>query len=200
MAPFNAAGINNTFFYYSGHLGQTSYKQDFSFTCTHANPIGYSVTDTTDNTAGAFTGTTMICDTNHNHSTKNIAIGDVISGANIVTGTTIPHVNVHGNLKKYTISQAPSAEVADSTTITFTRPSFTSDKFTQVTGQGATASDMQTSSIVTYDNLKTEISGTSVVISGQITVRHGYDHYNETTNVLGYTYITLNINDILNHL
>ena len=90
--------------------------------------------------------------------------------------------------------------MADSTTITFTRPSFTSDKFTQVTGQGATASDMQTSSIVTYDNLKTEISGTSVVISGQITVRHGYDHYNETTNVLGYTYITLNINDILNHL
>ena len=77
---------------------------------------------------------------------------------------------------------------------------FTADDFTQVTGQSATVTvgtgSVTQDSIVTYKNLTTTIDNTaspnSVVISGKITIDHGYD-------AGGHTYITLNINDILNH-
>ena len=78
---------------------------------------------------------------------------------------------------------------------------FTEDDFTQVTGQGATITShggsVQQDSVVTYKNLLATIdndaSPNSVVISGKITIEHGYD-------AGGHTYITLNINDILNHV
>ena len=74
---------------------------------------------------------------------------------------------------------------------------FEAADFTQVTGQSSTLTDDTIPSIVTYDNLTTTIdndaSPNSVVISGQITITHGYD-------AGGHTYITLNINDILNHV
>jgi len=77
---------------------------------------------------------------------------------------------------------------------------FTSDDFTQVTGQGATITShggsVQQDSVVTYNNLAYTIDNTvspnSVVITGNITIEHGYD-------AGGHTYITLNVNDILNH-
>lgn len=75
---------------------------------------------------------------------------------------------------------------------------FTSEDFTQVTGQSATITShggsVQQDSVVTYNNLTRTIDNTaspnSVVISGKITIEHGYD-------AGGHTYITLNINDIL---
>tara|TARA_R100000234_G_C4995819_1_gene177866 strand:+ start:260 stop:1333 length:1074 start_codon:yes stop_codon:yes gene_type:complete len=78
---------------------------------------------------------------------------------------------------------------------------FTADDFTQVTGQGATITNgpgsVTQESLVTYKDLTTTIDNTaspnSVVISGKITIEHGYD-------AGGHTYITLNVNDILNHL
>ena len=81
-----------------------------------------------------------------------------------------------------------------------TSGTFTVDDFTQVTGQGATITNhggsVQQDSIVEYSNLTTTIDNStatkSVVISGKITIDHGYD-------AGGHTYITLNVNDILNH-
>jgi len=112
-----AASINNAFLYYSKPQGATSYQQDFSFTCTHANDIS--------------------------------------------------------------IDQ-----------------SFVAARFTQVTGQGSTLTEDTVDSVVTYNGLSVVIdnvaSPNTVVISGKITIRHGYD-------AGGHTYITLNINDILNH-
>tara|TARA_R100001082_G_scaffold60861_2_gene33847 strand:- start:8466 stop:9527 length:1062 start_codon:yes stop_codon:yes gene_type:complete len=73
---------------------------------------------------------------------------------------------------------------------------FTADDFTQVTGQSSTNTDPTVASIVSYDNLTYTIDNSpspkTVVISGEITIKHGYD-------AGGHTYITLNINDILNH-
>jgi len=77
---------------------------------------------------------------------------------------------------------------------------FTADDFTQVTGQSATITNgpgsVTQESLVTYKDLTTTIDNTaspnSVVISGKITIEHGYD-------AGGHTYITLNVNDILNH-
>jgi hypothetical protein len=72
---------------------------------------------------------------------------------------------------------------------------FTSADFTQVTGQDSTLSEETVDSTVQYRNLSYTIDNTgtqSVIISGQISVTHGFD-------AGGHTYITLNINDILNH-
>ena len=132
----------------------------------------------------------MTLDTNYD--TKHTAIGDIISGTSIVSGTTITAVNVGANKKVYTISQAPSAEVADGATITFTKPSFTSSSFTQATGTSSTLTDTSISSAIEYSALNTEIrSGLkSVEVSGNLKITHGYDSG-------GHTYLTLNINDIL---
>ena len=185
---------------YFGDTKLQSNKHAFAFTVTHSNDIGYSVTDTTNT---AFTGTTMLCDTNHNASTKNIRVGDIISGTNIVAGTTITAVNVDANLKKYTISEAPSASVPDETTITFTRPSFTSDSFTQartgttVTNPKSLDNYPEIDSLIEYTDLTTTIdnnaSPNEVLIRGIIQITPGYD-------IGGRTEVTLNINDILNHI
>lgn len=172
--------------YFSGPKGEFS-TVPFSFIVTSGTNISTSVTDTVD---GAFTGTTMTLDTNY--ATKHTAVGDIISGTSIVSGTTITAVNVGGVNDRYTISQAPSAEVADGATITFTKPSFTPSSFTQVTGQSSTLTDTAIDSIIEYSGLKAEIrSGLrSVEISGNLKIVHGYDSG-------GHTYLTLNINDIL---
>ena len=81
-----------------------------------STPLSYSTTDTVD---GAFSGTTMTMDTIW--ASKKIEVGDTISGTNIVVGTTITQRDVGDDDKVYTISDAPSAEVPDGTTITFTR-------------------------------------------------------------------------------
>jgi|TARA_B110000211_G_scaffold39038_2_gene39948 hypothetical protein len=68
-------------------------------------------------------------------------------------------------------------------------------RFTQVTGQSSTLSETTLPSIITYDNLNVAINNTgvqSVVISGKISIVHGYDSG-------GHTSVKLNINDILNH-
>ena len=172
--------------YFSGAKGSSS-NVSFSFVATSSTNISTSVTDTVD---GAFTGTTMTLDTNYD--TKHTAIGDIISGTSIVSGTTITAVNVGANKKVYTISQAPSAEVADGATITFTKPSFTSSSFTQATGTSSTLTDTSIGSTIEYSALNTEIrSGLkSVEVSGNLKITHGYDSG-------GHTYLTLNINDIL---
>lgn len=112
-----SAGVNSSFFYYSGTRGSSSLEQEFAFTCTHS--------------------------------------------ANIT---------------------------ADGT--------FTVDDFTQVTGQSSTLTEDTIVSAVSYKNVTTTIdnavSPKSAVISGKITIRHGYD-------AGGHTLITLNVNDILNH-
>jgi len=68
---------------------------------------------------------------------------------------------------------------------------FPLSRFTQVTGQGSTLTDDTIPSIVTYDNLAVTIDNTtspkSAVVSGQITITHGYD-------AGGHTYITLDAN------
>jgi len=73
---------------------------------------------------------------------------------------------------------------------------FTSARFTQVTGQDSTLSDDTIASVVTYNGLNitinNDVSPNTVVISGNITIQHGYDSG-------GHTLIQLNINDILNH-
>lgn len=67
--------------------------------------------------------------------------------------------------------------------------------FTQ-TIVGASSSDTTIDSRVTYDNLKyvinNAVSPNTIVITGQITIAHGYDAGGETR-------ITLNVNDILLH-
>ena len=77
-----------------------------------------------------------------------------------------------------------------------TDQAFTSARFTQVTGQGSTLSDSAIASVVTYNGLSIVIdndaSPNTVVISGRITIQHGYDSG-------GHTLVQLNINDILNH-
>tara|TARA_R110000824_G_scaffold19621_10_gene75599 strand:+ start:298 stop:1353 length:1056 start_codon:yes stop_codon:yes gene_type:complete len=73
---------------------------------------------------------------------------------------------------------------------------FTSDDFTKVTGQSSTLTNSTVNSLVSYNALSIVIDNTaspnSVVISGKTTIQHGFD-------AGGHTYITLNINDILNH-
>ena len=76
---------------------------------------------------------------------------------------------------------------------------FTYADFTQVTGQSSTLDLVRHPLVdanVTYKNLKYKIDNTAspktVVITGQLDIKHGYD-------AGGHTYITLNINDILNH-
>ena len=81
-----------------------------------STPLSYTVTDTVD---GAFSGTAMVMDTSH--ATKKVVVGDTVSGTNITAGTTIVAINVGSNVKAYTLSVAPSAQVADAATITFTR-------------------------------------------------------------------------------
>lgn len=110
------ASVTNAFYYYSGARGTTTYKQDFSFTCTHDDDIS-------------------------------------------LDGT------------------------------------FTSDDFTKMTGRSSTLTNPMVDSLVSYSALSIAIDNTgiqSVIISGKITIKHGYD-------AGGHTYITLNINDILNH-
>ena len=73
---------------------------------------------------------------------------------------------------------------------------FTAADFTQVTGQSSTLTDTTLDSVVSYNELSYVIDNTvspnTVVITGEITIVHGFD-------AGGHTYITLNINDILNH-
>jgi hypothetical protein len=76
---------------------------------------------------------------------------------------------------------------------------FTHADFTQVTGQSATLDTVRHPLVdarVTYKNLTYKIDNTvnpnTVVITGKLDIKHGYD-------AGGHTYITLNINDILNH-
>lgn len=114
-----SSGVGSDHFIYSKVRGATSYKQEFSFTCTHTGDISF----------------------------KNVA--------NVI----VP---------------------AD---------------FTQ-TIVGASPSDTTIDSIVTYDKLEyvinNAVSPNTVVITGIITVLHGYDAGGETR-------ITLNVNDILLH-
>ena len=81
-----------------------------------STPLSYTVTDTVD---GAFSGTAMVMDTNH--TTKKVVVGDTVTGTNIASDTVVSAVNVGSNLKAYTLSKSPTSEVADGTTITFTR-------------------------------------------------------------------------------
>ena len=81
-----------------------------------STPLSYSVTDTVD---GAFSGTAMVMDTDH--TTKKVVVGDTVTGTNVASDTVVTAVNVGSNLKAYTLSKSPSAEVADTATITFTR-------------------------------------------------------------------------------
>lgn len=76
---------------------------------------------------------------------------------------------------------------------------FTSADFTQVSGQSSTL-DLNIHPLVAaeidYSELSYTIDNTAspktVAISGKLNIKHGYD-------AGGHTYITLNINDILNH-
>ena len=61
----------------------------------------------------------MVMDTNH--TTKKVVVGDTVTGTNIASDTVVSAVNVGSNLKAYTLSKSPTSEVADGTTITFTR-------------------------------------------------------------------------------
>ena len=73
---------------------------------------------------------------------------------------------------------------------------FTSADFTQVTGQSSTLTDTAIDSEVEYSDLSitinNDVSPNTVRIEGYLKIKHGYDSG-------GHTYITLNINDILNH-
>jgi hypothetical protein len=61
----------------------------------------------------------MVMDTDH--TTKKVVVGDTVTGTNIASDTVVNAVNVGSNLKAYTLSKSPTSEVADGTTITFTR-------------------------------------------------------------------------------
>jgi hypothetical protein len=76
---------------------------------------------------------------------------------------------------------------------------FTPADFTRVTGQGSTLDAGRHPLVdaeITYTDLSYTINNTvspnTVTISGKLNIKHGYD-------AGGHTYITLNINDILNH-
>jgi len=83
---------------------------------TTSQALGYSITDTVN---GAFSGTTMTMD--NDHDAKKVVVGDAVTGTNIADNTTVAAVAVGSNKKVYTLSLTPSAEVADEATITFTR-------------------------------------------------------------------------------
>jgi hypothetical protein len=76
-----------------------------------------------------------------------------------------------------------------------TDQAYVSDRFVQVTGQDSSLEETTIPCAVVYDNLSVVIDNTGVqsaVISGKITIVHGYDSG-------GHTSIKLNVNDILNH-
>ena len=190
-----AASVTNAFYLYSSPFGITNHNQEFSFACTHTGDI--SAYTATDDTNGAFSGTTMTMDTSY--VTKKIQVGYTITGTNIASGTVITAVNVGGDPKVFTINNAPTSEVADGTTITFTAV-FVGENFTQVDGTSSTL-DLTTHPLVSTDIIYSELSyvidntasPNTVTISGKLAIKHGYD-------AGGYSYVTLNINDILKHV
>jgi len=94
---------------------------------TTSQVLSYTVTDTVD---GAFSGTTMVVD--NGRGVSMIQVGDTIvdsTNGRIAAGTTIAATfldagatgGVTASDKHYTLSAAPSSEVADASVITFTR-------------------------------------------------------------------------------
>ena len=94
---------------------------------TTSQVLSYTITDTVD---GAFSGTTMVVD--NGRGVSKIQVGDTIvdsTNGRIAAGTTIAATfldagatgGVTASDKHYTLSAAPSSEVADASVITFTR-------------------------------------------------------------------------------
>ena len=140
------------------------------------------------------------------HVTKKVEVGYQVSGTNIASGTVVKEVNVDGDLKVYTISKLPTAEVADGTTITFTsvfcKNNFTQAFYSPTVLPGTAAGDYhiarypEVESIIDYNDLSVTIDNTTtpkeVRISGYLKIKSGYD-------LGGYTNLALNINDFLTH-
>ncbi len=93
--------------------------QDLTLTISCIQPSRSSAT--TDTVDGEVTsGSSIVMDASY--LTKKIKVGDIVSGTNITTGTTVKEVNTDDNVKKYTLSAAVAGTVADSATLTFTGP------------------------------------------------------------------------------
>ena len=201
IASDSGSGSTTTIYFAGEYGSQTS----SSFKCTvtkNSDDLYAGQTDTTD---GAFTGTNMQMDTSY--VTKKVAVGDIITHANLNAGTYITAVNVGGVNDTYTISEPPTAEIADAQTITFDTftpykdpTNNTYDDFTITTGQGAVtkqnlALDTQEESNISISNtaivIDNEPTNATAVITGEITINHKYDGHS------GHTRVALDVNKIL---
>ena len=98
---------------------EISQPQDVTLTISCIQPSRSDAT--TDTVDGVVTsGSSIVMDTSY--LTKKIKVGDIVSGTNITTGTTVEKVNTDSNVKKYTLSAAVAGTVADGATLTFTGP------------------------------------------------------------------------------